>query len=69
MDRSPSPTCPPGRYVIKAWHERAPQEASAEITVAATGDAEAKLVLDATSYKRLQHKKKDGKSYGADEKY
>lgn len=63
------PDVPAGRYVLKAWHERAPQEAQAEITVTAAGETSAKLALDATGYKRLQHKKKDGKSYGSDEKY
>jgi len=60
---------PAGRFQIKAWHERAAQEAAAEITVPAAGEAGAKLVLDASSYRRLQHKKKDGKDYGGDEKY
>jgi plastocyanin len=60
---------PAGRYTVKAWHERAGQEASAQVTVPATGEVGAKLVLDASSYKRLAHKKKDGKDYGGDEKY
>ena len=60
---------PAGRYTLKAWHERAGQEASAQVTVPATGEVGAKLVLDASSYKRLPHKKKDGKDYGGDEKY
>jgi len=60
---------PAGKYVLKAWHERAAQEASADITVTEAGEAPARLVLDASSYKRIQHKKKDGKSYGSDEKY
>lgn len=63
------PDVPAGRYVIKAWHERAPQEAQAEITVSAAGETAVLVALDATSYKRLQHKKKDGKNYGSDEKY
>jgi hypothetical protein len=60
---------PAGRYVVKAWHERAAQEGSAEVTVPASGEAAARLVLDATAYRRFQHKKKDGKDYGSDEKY
>ncbi|HEY6548983.1 MAG TPA: hypothetical protein VI589_13800 [Vicinamibacteria bacterium] len=63
------PDVPAGRYRIKAWHERASQEASAEITVPESGETGAKLVLDASSFRRIQHKKKDGKSYGSDEKY
>ena len=60
---------PAGRYTLKAWHERAGQEASAPVTVQATGEISAELSLDASSYKRLPHKKKDGKDYGGDEKY
>jgi plastocyanin len=60
---------PAGRYPLRAWHERAAQGATTEVTVPASGQAEAKLVLDAASYKRVQHKKKDGKDYGGDEKY
>jgi plastocyanin len=63
------PDVPAGRYLLKAWHERAAQEASAEITVPGSGEAGAKLVLDASSYRRVPHKKKDGRDYGSDEKY
>jgi hypothetical protein len=62
------PDVPPGRYQLRAWHERAAQEASTDITVR-EAPVGAKLVLDASSYRRLQHKKKDGKTYGGDEKY
>ena len=58
---------PPGRYTLKAWHERA-GEVSQPITVA-DGDARADLVLDASSYKRVSHKRKDGSNYGPGEKY
>ena len=60
---------PAGRYLLKAWHERAAQEAAVEISIPAEGEVAARLVLDATSYRRFQHKKKDGKDYGTDEKY
>jgi plastocyanin len=63
------PDVPAGRYQLRAWHERAAQEASADVTVTAAGETGAKLVLDASSFKRRQHKKKDGKDYGSDEKY
>ena len=63
------PDVPAGRYTLKAWHERAGQEASMAVTVPASGEVGAKLVLDASRYKRLPHKKKDGKDYGGDEKY
>jgi plastocyanin len=60
---------PTGRHTIKAWHERAPTEPAIEVTVPPAGEVAARLVLDATAYKRLLHKKKDGKDYGTDEKY
>lgn len=63
------PDVPAGRYTLKAWHERAGREASVQLTVPATGEVGAKLVLDASSYRRVPHKKKDGKDYGGDEKY
>ena len=63
------PDVPAGRYTLKAWHERAGQEASVSVTVPATAEVGAKLVLDASSYRRVPHKKKDGKDYGGDEKY
>lgn len=63
------PDVPAGRYTLKAWHERAGQEAVAPLLVPATGEVEARLVLDASSYRRVPHKKKDGKDYGGDEKY
>jgi hypothetical protein len=58
---------PPGRYTLKAWHERA-GEVSQAVTVA-EGDVRADLVLDASNYKRASHKRKDGSSYGPGEKY
>jgi len=59
---------PAGRYRLKAWHERAP-EASLEVGIPADGQVGATLVLDASSFRRLQHKNKLGKDYAADEKY
>ena len=59
---------PAGTYVVKAWHERT-RESEAEITVPAEGQATAQLVLDASSYRRVQHKNKFGKDYSAGEKY
>jgi hypothetical protein len=63
------PEVPAGRYLVKAWHERAAKEAVQEVAVPATGEVESRLVVDATSYRRIQHKKKDGRDYGSDEKY
>jgi plastocyanin len=59
---------PAGRHVVKAWHERA-GEAAAEVTVPASGGVNASLSLDASKYKRVQHKNKFGKDYSSDEKY
>jgi plastocyanin len=59
---------PAGRYTLKAWHERG-NEAAMDISVPAQGQVGAKLVLDASGFKRLPHKKKDGKDYSGDEKY
>ena len=60
---------PAGRHRLKAWHERA-GEAAVEVTVPDKGAANAPaLRLDATTYKRQQHKNKFGKDYSGDEKY
>ena len=59
---------PPGKYTVKAWHERG-GEAAAEVTVPATGAAMATLALDASAFKRAQHKNKFGKDYSSDDKY
>jgi len=60
---------PPGRHTLKAWHERA-GDASVSVTVPERGAAAAPaLRLDATTYKREQHKNKFGKDYSSDEKY
>lgn len=62
---------PAGTYTLKGWHERG-GEASAEVTVPAQGTADARLVLDASGFKRLPHKNKFGQDYkapGADDRY
>jgi plastocyanin len=59
---------PAGRYTLKAWHERA-GEVGQPVVVPAEGDAQAELVLDTSSYKRVSHKRKDGSNYGPGEKY
>jgi hypothetical protein len=60
---------PAGKYTLKAFHERG-GEAAAEVSVPAEGEAKADLKLDATAFKRQQHKNKFGKDYGpAGEKY
>jgi hypothetical protein len=59
---------PAGKYTLKAWHERAP-EAVSEVVVPAQGEVRGTLALDASNYKRVQHKNKFGKDYSSDEKY
>jgi plastocyanin len=60
---------PAGKYAVKAFHEKAP-EVAVEVTVPAQGEAKAPaLSLDASNYKRVQHKNKFGKDYSTEEKY
>jgi hypothetical protein len=61
---------PAGRYAVKAWHERG-GEATLDVNVPAEGQVGAQLNLDASSFKRAQHKRKDGSDYSApgDDKY
>ena len=59
---------PAGRHTLKAWHERA-GDAAVEVNVPDKGAVTAALRLDATTYKREQHKNKFGKDYSSDEKY
>jgi plastocyanin len=60
---------PAGRYTLKAWHERAPSEASLEISVPVDGQAPARLALDGSGFRRVQHKNKFGKDYSSGDKY
>jgi len=55
---------PAGRYALKAWHERG-GEGTIDVAVPAEGQAGAQLVLDASNFKRAQHKNKFGKDYSA----
>lgn len=59
---------PAGRYTLRAWHERG-GEAALDVDVPAEGGVSARLALDASRYKRLQHKNKFGKDYSSDDKY
>jgi plastocyanin len=54
---------PPGDYVLHAWHERAP-EVSRPLRVQASAPASTLLTLDARGYRLVQHRDKEGKSYG-----
>ena len=55
---------PAGDHRVVAFHERSGESAPVVVKVSATGDATVNLSLDATSYKRVQHKNKFGKEYG-----
>jgi plastocyanin len=59
---------PPGRHLLKAWHERG-GEASAEVTVPAEGSVKADLTLDGSRFRRVQHKNKHGKDYATGDPY
>lgn len=60
---------PAGKYVVKAWHDRA-GEAATSVTVPAEGSVTAAaLALDASTYKPVAHKNKFGKDYSTDDKY
>jgi plastocyanin len=59
---------PAGRWQLTAWQERAPQ-AAVELTVPADGRVTASLRLDASQWKRVQHKNKFGKDYKDSERY
>jgi plastocyanin len=63
------PDVPAGRLVLKGWNERVAEAGSREVVVPATGDVEVSLTLDASAFKKVPHKKKDGKDYSEDEKY
>jgi hypothetical protein len=55
---------PAGDYKVVAYHDRAGEGPPVSVKVAATGEAAANLSLDASTYKRVQHKNKFGKDYG-----
>ena len=60
---------PAGKYQVFAWHERG-GETAVDVTVPAEGQVTAgPLALDTSKFKRVPHKNKYGKDYGADEKY
>jgi plastocyanin len=55
-----------GEYRVTAFHERSGEGAPVTVKVAAAGDANVTLSLDAASYKRVQHRNKFGKDYSRD---
>jgi len=59
---------PPGKHLLKAWHERG-GEAAVELAVTEAAPAQARLSLDGSTYKAVPHKNKYGKDYSSEEKY
>ena len=56
---------PPGRYVLRAWHERATRAVEQEVVVGATGVADLTLSLDASGFRPEAHLNKYGQPYQA----
>jgi len=56
---------PPGRYTLRAWHERAAQVIEREITVTAQGTDLVALTLDASGFRPEPHLNKYGQPYRA----
>ena len=54
---------PPGDYTLHAWHERAP-EVTRPLRVRTDAAVPPQLTLDARGYRLVQHRDKEGKSYG-----
>lgn len=60
---------PAGQHVLKAWHERGGETSTEVVVPAGAGEVSAELQLDASTYRRTQHKNKFGKDYSTGEKY
>ncbi len=58
------PGVPPGTYTLKVWHERAP-EVTQEITVPSGGLSGVTVTMDASGYRWVQHRDKNGREYGS----
>jgi plastocyanin len=56
------PSVPPGRYVLHAWHERAP-EITRDLMVPVDGMESLELTLDARGYEFKPHLNKFGRPY------
>jgi plastocyanin len=54
---------PAGTRQITAWHEKAKETSTVEVTVPERGEVAVSLELDASRYKRTKHKNKHGKDY------
>jgi plastocyanin len=54
---------PAGAYVMHVWHDRASQELTKPVTVAASGMSVGRVELDVRGYRFVQHKNKFGQEY------
>jgi plastocyanin len=54
---------PAGKYTLTVWHERAASPSTSEIEVTAVGIASIDTKLDASGFKEVAHKDKNGKDY------
>jgi plastocyanin len=54
---------PAGKHTITAWHEKAREPQTVEVTVPAEAEVEVSLELDSSRFKRRKHKRKDGSDY------
>jgi plastocyanin len=57
---------PAGEYQVIAFHERGGPSTPQAVKIGATPPSPLSFALDATTYKRVQHKNKFGKEYGRD---
>lgn len=62
------PNVPPGKYIMKVWHERATQETlnalSKDVNVSGATFNLGTIQIDESGFNFIQHKNKDGKDYG-----
>lgn len=54
---------PPGSYMVKAWHEEAPEQQAIPVTVHSRADSPLSMRLDVSDYRTQPHKNKYGKDY------
>lgn len=57
------PRVPAGKYTLTVWHERAPSPVTADVDVSAAGLSSLETKLDASGYREVAHKDKNGKDY------
>lgn len=57
------PRVPAGKYTLTVWHERAPSAVTTDVDVPGAGLVSLETTLDASGYKDVAHKDKNGKDY------